>query len=59
MGGIKLRTYRQMKNDFHAKTYCFEIMSRKQRGSLAKFGSGTAPPIKIETGRYQNFDLME
>ena len=58
MGGNKLRTYRQMKNDLHAKPYCFEIMSRKHRGSLDKFRSGTAP-IKIETGRYQNFDLSE
>ena len=33
-------------------------MSRKYRGSLAKFRSGTAP-IKIETGRYQNLDLSE
>ena len=49
---------RQMKNDFHAKPYCFEIMSRKHRGSLAEFRSGTAP-IKIVTGRYQNLDLSE
>ena len=33
-------------------------MSKKHRGSLAKFRSGTAP-IKIETGRYQNLDLSE
>ena len=33
-------------------------MSRKQRDSLAKFISGTAP-IKIVTGRYQNLDLSE
>ena len=57
-GGNKLRTYRLMKNDFHAEPYCFEIMSRKHRGSLAKFRSGTVP-IKIETGRYQNLDLSE
>ena len=35
-----------------------EILSRKHRGSLAKFRSGTAP-IKVETGRYQNLDLSE
>ena len=35
-----------------------DILSRKHRGSLAKFRSGTAP-IKVETGRYQNLDLSE
>ena len=50
--GNKLRTYKQMKNNFHVKPYCLEILSRKHRGALAKFRSGTAP-IKVETGRYQ------
>ena len=57
-GGNKLRTYRQMKSDFHVESYCLDILSRKHRGSLAKFRSGTAP-IKVETGRYQNLDLSE
>ena len=47
-----------MKNDFHVEPYCLEILSRKHRGALAKFRSGTAP-IKVETGRYQNLDLSE
>lgn len=57
-GGNKLRTYRQMKKDFQVEPYCLEILSRKHRGALAKFRSGTAP-IKVETGRYQNLDLSE
>ena len=57
-GGNKLRTYKQMKNEFHVEPYCLEILSRKHRGALAKFRSGTAP-IKVETGRYQNLDLSE
>ena len=57
-GGNKLRTYRQMKSDFHVESYCLDILSRKHRGSLAKFRSGTAP-IKVETGRYRNLDLSE
>ena len=48
-GGNKLRTYRQMKSDFQVEPYCLEIISRKHRGSLAKFRSGTAP-IKVEIG---------
>ena len=47
-----------MKNEFHVEPYCLEILSRKHRGALAKFRSGTAP-IKVETGRYQNLDLSE
>ena len=47
-----------MKNDFHVEPYCLEILSRKHRGALAKFRSGTAP-IKVETGRYKNLDLSE
>ena len=47
-----------MKSDFQVGPYCLEIISRKHRGSLAKFRSGTAP-IKVETGRYQNLDLTE
>ena len=54
----KLRTYRQMKKDFQVEPYCLEILSRKHRGALAKFRSGTAP-IKVETGRYQSLDLSE
>lgn len=57
-GGNKLRTYRQMKRDFQVEPYCLEILSRKQRGALAKFRAGTAP-IKVETGRYQNLHLSE
>ena len=57
-GGNKLRTYKQMKNEFDVEPYCLEILSRKHRGALAKFRSGTAP-IKVETGRYQNLDLSE
>ena len=56
--GNKLRTYRQMKRDFQVEPYCLEIISRKHRGSLAKFRSDTAP-IKVETGRCQNLDLSE
>ena len=47
-----------MKSDFQVEAYCLEIISRKHRGSLAKFRSGTAL-IKVETGRYQNLDLSE
>ena len=54
IGGNKLRTYRQMKSDFQVEPYWLEIISRKHRGSLAKFRSGTAP-IKVETSRYQKF----
>ena len=50
-----------MKDDFHIESYCLEILSRKHRGALAKFRSGTPPPppIKMETGRYQNLDLSQ
>ena len=54
----KLRTYKQMKTDFHVEPYCLEILSLKHRGALAKFRSGTVP-IKVETGRYQNLDLSD
>ena len=47
-----------MKNDFHVEPYCLEIQSRKHRGALAKFRSGTAP-IKVETGRYKHLDPNE
>ena len=47
-----------MKKDFEPEPYCFEILSRKHRGALAKFRSGTAP-IKVETGWYQTLNLSE
>ena len=59
-GGNKLRTYRQIKVIFVLKLIisCLDKLSRKHRGSLAKFRSGTAP-IKVETDRYQYLDLSE
>ena len=47
-----------MKNGLYVEPYYLEILSRKHRGALAKFRSGTAP-IKVETDRYQSLDLGE
>ena len=47
-----------MKSDLQVEPNCLKIISRKQRGSFAKFRSGIAP-INVETARYQNLDLSE
>ena len=50
----KLYYYKQIKNEYKAKNYCYINLKRFQRSLLAKFRLGMFP-INIELGRYQRF----
>ena len=51
VGGNKLRTYRQLKDEYGVEQYVIKIKSVKERSALSKFRSGVAP-INLELGRY-------
>ena len=51
VGGNKLRTYRQLKDEYGVEQYVIKIKSVKERSALSKIRSGVAP-INLELGRY-------
>ena len=51
VGGNKLRTYKQLKDEYGVEQYVIKIKSVKERSALSKFRSGVAP-INLELGRY-------
>ena len=51
VGGNKLRTYRQFKDEYGVEQYVIKIKSVKERSALSKFRIGVAP-INLELGRY-------
>ena len=52
-GRNKLRTYRKFKCNFKTEPYVKVLMPYSRRSSLAKFRTGV-PPLRLETGRYEN-----
>lgn len=56
-GGNKLRTYRKFKSQFCTEKYLTSKLPFMYRSAFTKFRCGVAP-LRIETGRYENIDVM-
>ena len=57
VGGDKLRTYRQLKDEYGVEQYVIKIKTVKERSALSKFRSGVAS-INFELGRYLGIPVI-
>ncbi|XP_053380394.1 uncharacterized protein LOC128548887 [Mercenaria mercenaria] len=58
VGRNKLRTYSLFKSNFDVEQYCKMILPHQHRSAFSKFRCGVAP-LRIETGRYENLNVID